>query len=491
MYYSKLTQTIDTPAAPEVRSPSAPIPRISYQNVELIAGLIDMALVVLACILAWQVWQFMPTEQQPPLTTALGTGLVNSLAFGYVARSRGLYRIPVLLAPARYVGRLFVAWALVSLLFTAFLLLLRNDGEVLRGTIMTAMTAAALQITFLVLVRLSTEKVFRSMMASGTMAGRRVVTIGEPQELSRLGKAVLFRYFGLKEVARVPVEDDPARPTEEILIALDRAIQEARDHGAEEFILALRWSSKELLEIVRRRLRASPLPAHLLPDSTIRSVLGRRILSTRGPRLNLEIQRAPLSLTERTVKRMADILISASAIVLLLPLFALVAIAIKLDSRGPVIFKQRRNGFDANQFVIYKFRTMTVLEDGPEIAQACPGDKRVTRIGKLLRSSSIDELPQLLNVLEGDMSIVGPRPHALAHDEEYKSVIAEYAYRHHVKPGITGWAQVNGCRGETRHIELMAERIKLDLFYINHWSLRFDIAIVLRTCFEVLRHRAY
>jgi putative colanic acid biosynthesis UDP-glucose lipid carrier transferase len=207
--------------------------------------------------------------------------------------------------------------------------------------------------------------------------------------------------------------------------------------------------------------------------------------------LNLEIQRAPLSLTERTVKRMADILISASAIVLLLPLFALVAIAIKLDSRGPVIFKQRRNGFDANQFVIYKFRTMTVLEDGPEIAQACPGDKRVTRIGKLLRSSSIDELPQLLNVLEGDMSIVGPRPHALAHDEEYKSVIAEYAYRHHVKPGITGWAQVNGCRGETRHIELMAERIKLDLFYINHWSLRFDIAIVLRTCFEVLRHRAY
>ena len=115
----------------------------------------------------------------------------------------------------------------------------------------------------------------------------------------------------------------------------------------------------------------------------------------------------------------------------------------------------------------------------------------MTRIGKLLRSSSIDELPQLFNVLKGDMSIVGPRPHALAHDDEYKVIIGEYAFRHHVKPGITGWAQVNGLRGETRHLELMAQRIKLDLYYINHWSLRLDISIILRTCFEVLRNRAY
>jgi undecaprenyl-phosphate galactose phosphotransferase/putative colanic acid biosynthesis UDP-glucose lipid carrier transferase len=377
---------------------------------------------------------------------------------------------------------------MVSLFFFAFLLLFHSNAEVLQSTMIAS---AVLQIVLLVLVRLPMEKAFRSMMASGSIAGRRVVTIGEPQELKGLRKAMLFRYFGFEETARIPVAVDPARPEEGIGIALDRAIQEARDRRAEEFVVALRWSSKETLETVRNRLRRSPLPAHLLPDTTIRSMLGRRVLATSGPRMMLEIQRVPLSMTERLVKRAVDIVLSASAIVLLVPLFILFAIAIKLDSPGPVIFRQRRNGFDTDQFVIYKFRSMTVLEDGPTIAQARPGDKRVTQIGRLLRSSSIDELPQLFNVLTGKMSIVGPRPHALAHDVEYKAVIAEYASRYHVKPGITGWAQVNGYRGETRDLELMEERIKHDLFYINHWSIGLDLHIILRTCFEVLRNRAY
>ena len=134
---------------------------------------------------------------------------------------------------------------------------------------------------------------------------------------------------------------------------------------------------------------------------------------------------------------------------------------------------------------------MTVLEDGPAITQACRGDLRATRIGKFLRRSSIDELPQLINVLKGDMSLVGPRPHAVAHDKQYKISIADYGFRHHFKPGITGWAQVNGLRGETRSVDKMTERVKLDLWYINNWSLGFDIYILLRTCFEVLRDRAY
>ncbi len=488
MYYSKLTQSIDTSVKPATRLPSAPFVRISCHNVARIAASIDIFVIVLASILTSQAWQILGTMQPQGYATQLGIGLVNSLAFAYVARSRGLYRIPALLSPARYVSRLFGAWALVSVFFAVFLLLLRNDAEVLRGTMMTS---AALQIVLLLLVRWATEKVFRSLTASGGLTGRRVVTIGEPRELNRLGKAVLIRYFGLEEVARVQIEDNLSQDSQETVIAIDRAIQEARDRRAEEFVVALRWSSKALLETVRGRLRASPLPAHLLPDCTIRSVLGRRVLATNGPSLTLEIQRAPLTLTERAVKRAVDLVMSVSAILLLLPLFALVAIAIKLDSRGPVIFKQTRKGFNANHFVIFKFRSMTVLEDGPTITQARPGDKRVTRIGKLLRSSSIDELPQLFNVLKGDMSIVGPRPHAIAHDDAYKAVIAEYAWRHHVKPGITGWAQVNGFRGETRRLELMAERIKLDLYYINHWSLRFDFSIILRTCFEVLRNQAY
>jgi putative colanic acid biosynthesis UDP-glucose lipid carrier transferase len=179
-----------------------------------------------------------------------------------------------------------------------------------------------------------------------------------------------------------------------------------------------------------------------------------------------------------------------TATVFFLPLFLITAVAVKLDSSGPIIFRQRRSGFNSKEFVIFKFRTMTVLEDGPIITQACRDDLRVTRIGRFLRRLSLDELPQLYNVLRGDMSLVGPRPHALAHDDEYKVHIANYAFRHHVKPGMTGLAQVNGLRGETASLEQMVERVKFDLWYINNWSPGLDLNILLRTCFEVLRDRA-
>ena len=223
----------------------------------------------------------------------------------------------------------------------------------------------------------------------------------------------------------------------------------------------------------------------------VRTLLGQRGLSTDGLSLPVTVQGAPLTAFERAVKRTLDVVGSVTAILFLSPLFLLAAIAIKLDSGGPIIFQQRRTGFNAKEFVIFKFRTMTVLEDGAAITQACRGDLRTTRVGKFLRRSSIDELPQLLNVLKGEMSLVGPRPHAVAHDREYEVHIADYGFRRHIKPGITGWAQVNGLRGETRSLETMTERVKLDLWYINNWSLGFDISILARTCFEVLRDRAY
>ena len=194
---------------------------------------------------------------------------------------------------------------------------------------------------------------------------------------------------------------------------------------------------------------------------------------------------------ERAVKRVVDIVVSITAIVLFGPLFMIAAVAVKLDSPGPIIFRQRRSGFHGKEFRIFKFRTMTVLEDGPTFIQAQRGDCRVTRVGRVLRRTSIDELPQLFNVLKGDMSLVGPRPHPLALDNQYKALIATYACRFRVMPGITGWAQINGLRGETSRHEQMAERVTLDLWYINHWSLRLDMYILLRTCLEVLRDRAY
>jgi putative colanic acid biosysnthesis UDP-glucose lipid carrier transferase len=198
-----------------------------------------------------------------------------------------------------------------------------------------------------------------------------------------------------------------------------------------------------------------------------------------------------VSKAEKTAKRILDLSVTAVAFAVLWPIFLLAAIAIKLDSDGPVIFQQRRNGLNGREFIVYKFRTMSVLEDGPDIIQAGRGDRRVTRVGKFLRRSSIDELPQLLNVLKGDMSLVGPRPHAVAHNIKYRALIPGYEYRFFVKPGVTGWAQVNGLRGETATIHEMAKRVRADLWYIDNWSFGLDLAILVRTCFEILREEAY
>jgi exopolysaccharide biosynthesis polyprenyl glycosylphosphotransferase len=198
-----------------------------------------------------------------------------------------------------------------------------------------------------------------------------------------------------------------------------------------------------------------------------------------------------LSLTHESLsaKRVLDVSVALFAILFCLPIFAVIALAVALDSRGPVLFRQRRAGEGGKLFGIYKFRSMHVLEDGTNVVQAIKGDARITRIGRFLRASSLDELPQLFNVLSGEMSLVGPRPHALAHDEFYSARIANYRMRHLVKPGITGWAQVHGARGATTELADMQWRINLDAWYVAHESLWLDIRILARTPLEVLRHR--
>jgi len=186
-------------------------------------------------------------------------------------------------------------------------------------------------------------------------------------------------------------------------------------------------------------------------------------------------------------KRVTDIIFSSLILLMTLPLFVLIAILVKFSSPGPVIFKQRRYGLDGREIAIYKFRTMHVTEDGPEVRQASKTDSRVTRIGAVLRRASLDEIPQLINVLQGRMSLVGPRPHAVAHNEEYRKLIKGYMVRHKVLPGITGLAQVNGCRGETSQLEEMEARVNYDLDYLRHWSPMLDIKIILMTAVKVFR----
>jgi Undecaprenyl-phosphate glucose phosphotransferase len=192
------------------------------------------------------------------------------------------------------------------------------------------------------------------------------------------------------------------------------------------------------------------------------------------------------------LKNAEDRLVGALLLLLGSPLLALIALAIKLDSRGPVFFRQRRYGFNNNAIVVWKFRTMRDQpEDETVVPQATRNDPRVTAMGRILRRTSLDELPQIFNVLRGEMSLVGPRPHAVAHNEQYATVIDDYLSRHRVKPGITGWAQVNGLRGETDTPEKMRQRVQHDLYYIDNWSFWFDLKILALTPFAAMNRNAY
>jgi exopolysaccharide biosynthesis polyprenyl glycosylphosphotransferase len=235
-------------------------------------------------------------------------------------------------------------------------------------------------------------------------------------------------------------------------------------------------------------LRVLPLPVSLMPVGLASDVLSHP-RHAMGDSVCIELQRGPLDAYERGLKRCIDILAAAAAFVALSPVLAVTALLVRLDSAGPVFFRQRRLGFNGRPFHIVKFRTMSVLEDGPIVCQAAKSDSRVTRVGRWLRRTSIDELPQLLNVLTGSMSLVGPRPHAVAHDDQFSKVVRHYAFRQHVKPGLTGWAQVNGQRGPTPTEADMRRRVDLDLWYIDNWSLRLDFLIIARTIVEIMRGR--
>ncbi|HEX5471913.1 MAG TPA: exopolysaccharide biosynthesis polyprenyl glycosylphosphotransferase, partial [Lacipirellulaceae bacterium] len=268
--------------------------------------------------------------------------------------------------------------------------------------------------------------------------------------------------------------------------AIAQAIASLRGSNVEEIVISAdldRWSEVNGL---LSDLRVLPLPVNLVPVGPL-SELFKFSSHTIGETVTIELQHGPRTFSQRLFKRVVDVVFASTALFVFAPVLLITAIAIKLDSNGPIIFRQWRCGFNGRPFRILKFRTMSVQEDGDTIVQAQADDARITRVGSILRRTSIDELPQLLNVLQGSMSLVGPRPHAKAHDTQFDKLVAKYAYRHHVKPGLTGWAQVNGYRGETRTIADIEERVKLDLWYIDNWSVGTDIKIMFMTVAEIAR----
>jgi putative colanic acid biosynthesis UDP-glucose lipid carrier transferase len=252
------------------------------------------------------------------------------------------------------------------------------------------------------------------------------------------------------------------------------------EHGIREVYITLPLGSQPRIVALLEQLQGTTASLFFVPDVFGISIIQGRLQDMNGVPV-VGICETPFTGTNELVKRLSDLILASLIVILISPLLLAIAIGVKLSSPGPVIFKQRRNGLDGDEIIVYKFRSMTTIDDGPVVRQATRNDPRITPFGAFLRRTSLDELPQFFNVLQGTMSIVGPRPHAVTHNKEYRQIIKAYMVRHKVKPGITGWAQVNGQRGETDTIEKMRIRVEYDLEYLRNWSLGLDLRIIVST----------
>jgi putative colanic acid biosynthesis UDP-glucose lipid carrier transferase len=276
-----------------------------------------------------------------------------------------------------------------------------------------------------------------------------------------------------------------------LLGPVDAASSFVKANRVEAVFIALPMAAQPRLLQLLDEIKDTTASVYFVPDIFITDLINARIDDINGMPV-MAVCESPIVGMDAVLKRIFDVAISLTALAVLAPVMLAIAIGIKLGPPGPVLFRQRRYGLDGRQIVVWKFRTMTVVEDGGVVRQATKDDQRVTRLGALLRKTSLDELPQLFNVLAGSMSLVGPRPHAVAHNEQYRGLIKGYMVRHKVKPGITGWAQVNGLRGETDSVDKMRRRIEYDIEYLRRWSLGLDMLILCKTAIIVFqRTNAY
>lgn len=445
---------------------------------------IDVLLIIAASVASGIGYHWLFLDRVPDAVPYIAIGVLAAFNFVAIELARGAYRVTSLLNGKRAMCRVALTLCAVFSVLLNAAFSLKIGTEFSRGA---AFGFFGIGTVFLIAWRGGLALLIKNSLAQGAFAQQRTMVIGECGALSRSPFASELRSYGYLISAQLEIDVNECGPNEDGFGAtINRAIRLAREEQCDAIVLFIGWKNSDCIDAVVNALSVLPIPVYLIPDEKIISYLTKPC--SIGQIWTAQLKRAPLSRREQAVKRIVDVLGATLGIVILFPLMCIVAIVIKVESRGPVIFKQRRSGFNGRIFKIFKFRTMTVLEDGPVVQQARRDDNRFTRIGRLLRRTNIDELPQLFNVLFGEMSLVGPRPHAVAHDSEYEREIASYAFRHNVKPGITGWAQFNGYRGETRTIDLMSKRVECDMWYIKHWSVWLDLKIIIGTVMKEMWH---
>jgi len=426
---------------------------------------------LLVCVLAYR---------QPLSDMTLGVGLLTFLiASPIFARSPRHNGIPGSRLSTTY-SRIVVEWALVVaiLLFLGFAF--KVSATFSRLVMVTWFVATPVALLAAHGLRLRAH----SILAANH--GPRYIIVGANnvgfELFRRLPQKGFLGFFDFRSADRVSQVLDP----DKLAGHCKDIASYARNHGVTAIYIALPLSNVPRIGVMIRELRDTTASIYFLPDVFAFDMIQGRLVDLNGMPA-ISVCDTPFHGMDAVLKRTMDVVLTGLALLAAAPLMAAIAVAVKLTSRGPALFRQRRYGLNGEQINVYKFRSMTVCEDGGVVTQATRNDARITPLGKFLRRTSLDELPQLLNVLQGQMSLVGPRPHAIAHNEMYRKLISGYMIRHKVRPGITGWAQVNGLRGETDTVDKMSARVKFDIDYLNSWSPWLDIKILLRTVMLVVR----
>jgi Undecaprenyl-phosphate glucose phosphotransferase len=442
---------------------------------ELVIG-IDSIVILAAGLVTYLV--LVGSEAQDPAYYGAAISFVWLVSISLM-NFAGLYQLDPVMRPLAFADKILIAFGTTFLFLLAAAFAVKISGMFSR-TWMASFAAAACLAT--VLVRGFAGRALTYLADRGVFT-RRVVIVGEGEQAKRLLafiEASRPRFISvLGAFSDVPAALPAGSPR---LGGIDRLPAYVRANNVDDVIIALPWARDEQILGTLEKLRELPVNAYLASD-----LIGFRLPFGQSPdhfgdMPVVEVMGGPFVGWDGVKKRALDYSLTLIALPLLLPVMAIIAIAIKLESRGPVFFRQARYGFANEEFLIWKFRTMRHEETPPaKTLQATPDDPRITRVGRLLRRTSLDELPQFFNVLNGTMSLVGPRPHAVDHNEEYSHMIRGYLARHRVKPGITGWAQVNGLRGATRGVEQMEARVKHDIYYTENWSLLFDLKILAMT----------
>ena len=417
--------------------------------------------------------------------TALAMGLVAVIVFLLTSQLTGLHRRSQSVSANQEMSSIVTTWAL-TVLMLALLAFATRYGQHFARSVMLGWII--LTPTLIGLSRMSLRILHKGLLSRGF--GTKRVAIAGLNDLGRqtssnisedVGLGLrMIGYFDDREKARI---SDPA---ESLAGDLTELVEIARRGEVDTILITLPMRAEDRIRYLLDQLSDSTVSVYIVPDFFVFELLHSR-WTNMGGLPAVSVFENPLFGVDGVAKRVTDVAIASAALVIGAVPMLVIAALVKFSSPGPIFFRQRRYGLDGREIMVWKFRSMRTCDNGPVVKQATKEDPRITPIGRILRKTSLDELPQLINVIDGSMSLVGPRPHASAHNEQYRSLIRGYMLRHKVKPGITGLAQVNGCRGETETIEKMERRIEWDHNYIRTWSLWLDIKILFQTVGVVLK----